>query len=212
MKRPEISTHSSDPELVGSNETSSWVLGRNCVYRDSTIAEYRVSIRTSRGWKSYGHFNDLETATYVANIAILAERCEEKYELNEGIGEKDREELDRWRRQPGNSNLEKTAAERYKNVQADLAALREQERIEAEKAAKERRLRETRLAEERKQQEAAAAEKRRIHDEKVRMIYGLSNPDLVNFIKNTKLHDPLYEIAMNEAVCRYNKLGIPRAT
>ena len=140
MKRPDISTHSSDPELVGSNKTSSWVVGRNCVYGDSTIAEYRVSIRTPRGWKSYGHFNDLETAAYIANIAILAERCEEKYQLNEGIGEKNREELDSWRRQPGNVSLEKTAGERYKRIQANLAADREQKRIDAEKAAARREL------------------------------------------------------------------------
>lgn len=138
MKRPEISTQSSDPELVGSNEASSWVVGRNCVYRDSTVAEYRVSIHTPRGWRSYGHFNDLETATYIANIAILVERCEEKYQLNEGVGEKNREELDSWRRKPGNLSLEKTAGERYKSIQSDLAPYREQERIEAKKAAARR--------------------------------------------------------------------------
>lgn len=137
MKSPKISTHSSDSELIGSNETPSWVSGRNCVYRDGTVAKYRVAIRTTSGWKSYGHFNDLETAAYVANIAILAELCEEKYELNE-IGEKNKEELNSWRQQPGNLSLEKTAGERYKDIQTDLSASREQDRIEAEKATAKR--------------------------------------------------------------------------
>lgn len=100
MKRPEISTHSADPDLVGSEGTTTWVTGRNCVYKDGT--EYRVSVLTPNGWKSYGHFNDLETATYIANIAILAERCEGKYELNKGIGDKNRDELEIWRQVPSN--------------------------------------------------------------------------------------------------------------
>ena len=201
-----------DPDLVGSNEESSWVVGRNCVYRDSTVANYRVSIRTPRGWKSYGHFNDLETATYIANIAILIERCEEKYELCREIGTKDKNELARWRRAPGHADLERAAADRYKQVQADLAALQEQEKEEAARAAAERSARDARLAEERKKQEELAAEKRRIHDEKVKTILALSNPELVKFIKSTPLYDPFYEIAMNEAVRRFNKLGLPRAT
>ncbi|SFN27260.1 hypothetical protein [Dokdonella immobilis] len=211
-KKPETSRHVTDPDLVGSNEESSWIVGRNCVYCDSTVAKYRVSIRTPHGWKSYGHFNDLETATYIANIAILVERCEEKYELNKEIGTKDRNELDRWRRAPSHADLERTAADRYKQVQAELTALQEQERLEAARVAEERRLREVKIAEEQERQAEIAAEKRRVHDEKVRMILGLSSPALVKFIKNTKLRDPFYEIAMSEVTRRFNNRGLPRAT
>ena len=193
-KKPETSRHVTDPVLVGCNEESSWVVGRNCVYRDSTVAKYRVSILTPRGWKSYGHFNDLETATYVANVAILVERCEEKYELFNEMGNKDREELDRWRRAPGNRDLERAAADRYKRVQAELAALQERERLEAERA------------------EELASEKRRIYDEKIKTILGLSNPDLVKFIKDTGQSDHFYDIAMSEAARRFNQLRRPRAT
>lgn len=136
MKKPETSTHRNDSDLVGSSEESSWIVGRNCVYSSSTVAKYRVSIHTPNGWKSYGHFNDLETATYIANIAILVEHCEEKYELNKEIGTKDRNELDKWRRTPGHVDLERTAAVRYKTLQ-------EQERLEAARLARGRRIYET---------------------------------------------------------------------
>ena len=210
MKRPEISTRSSDPKLAGNNEATSWVVGRNCVYEDKTIAGYRVSIRTPRGWKSYGHFNDLETATYVANIAILAERCEEKYELNEGIGEKNREEIDRWRRQPGNIDLEKSAAERYKKVKADLAALQERERIEAEKTILEsKQKREIRQKKRDEDQEriakAADAERSRKILQTTIEIKSLNGQQLVQFIKSTDPYDPFYKIALAEARIRLRK-------
>lgn len=212
MKKPEIPTSVSDPDLVGSNETSSWIQGRNCVYRDGTVAEYRVSIKTSSGWKSYGHFNDLETATYVANIAILVEGCEERYELNKEIGDKDKDELALWRRQPRNSGLEKAARDKYKQVQIELEALQREERLRAEMLAEELRVRREKLAKERRKEEEKLAEKRRVRDEKTRMILALSNPELVKFIKSTNVNDPFYEIAMNEAVRRHRQLGLPRAT
>ena len=211
-KRPETSTRESDPDLVGSNEESTWIIGRNCVYRDSTVAEYRVSIRTDQGWKSYGHFHDQETAAYVANIAILVEGCEERYELNKEIGVKDRDELTKWRNLSGHVSLERKAAERYKQVQVELEALREQKHLKAVRDAVELNQREAELAERKQQEKAVTAEKRRILDEKVKTIYGLSNSELVNFIKSTNVDDPLYEIAMNDAVRRYKKLGLPRAT
>ena len=197
---------------MGSNETSSWVRGRNCVYRDSTVADYRVSIKTQLVWKSYGHFSDLETAAYVANIAILAERCEEKYELNQGIGEKNREELDRWRQQPGNLDLEKTAAERYKKVQSDIAALREQERIAAEQSAlKVRRRHED--SDDAYQKRVASDELERIreHERRVTEIRSLSGPNLVIFIKTTDPYDPFHKIAVEEARRRL-KNAPPSAT
>ena len=127
--RPDISADISNPNLVGSNEKSSWVHGHNCVYRDSSVAEYRVSIRTDDGWKSYGHFRDLNTATYVANIAILAEGCEKKYQLNRDIGHKDMDELARWRAQMKNSDLERTARERF----SDVSRMLEVKRLEEER-------------------------------------------------------------------------------
>ena len=211
-KKPEISAHASDPDLVGSNEDSSWVVGRNCVYRDGSVADYRVSIRTPSGWKSYGHFYDLETAAYIANIAILVERCEEKYELNKDIGAKSGEELSHWRKQSRNADLERVARERYKEVQAALEALQEEERLRTQRAVEELRLKEAQRVEERKRQEELLAEKRRIKEEKTRMILGLSNPELVKFIKSISVHDPFYEIAMSEAVRRHKNLGLPRAT
>lgn len=122
MRKPKTSRRDPDSGLAGSNDESCWVVGRNCVYRDSTVKNYRVSIRTLRGWRSYGHFSDLETATYVANIAILVESCEEKYELFRGVGNKDKDELAAWRRAQGNADLERIAAERYKKIQSELAA------------------------------------------------------------------------------------------
>jgi len=110
------------------------MVGRNCVYGDSTLAKYRVSIRTPDGWKSYGHFNDLGAATYVANIAILAEGCEEQYELNREIGPKDRDELSRWRAQLDNAALEQVARDRYAEVSSALELLR----LEEERQNKER--------------------------------------------------------------------------
>lgn len=132
-KMPETSTRTTDPDLAGSNAESSWVVGHNCVYHDRSIAKYRVSIRNQHKWKSYGHFDDLETASYVANVAILAENCEERYELNK-VGEKNRDELTKWRTLSNHADLEKLASDRFKQIQVQLQALRERdkERLEAE--------------------------------------------------------------------------------
>lgn len=134
MKKPDISTQVANPSLIGTAGHSNWVQGRNCVYHDSTTEKYRVSIKTPTGWKSYGHFYDLETASYVANVAILAEACEDKYALNEGIGAKNRQELAQWRRQGQNSALEKCARERHKEVHDALEAMRKEALENAEKA------------------------------------------------------------------------------
>lgn len=128
MQKPDISTQVSDPRLIGTEGHSSWVQGRNCVYLDSTTENYRVSVKTPTGWKYYGHFYDLATASYVANVAILAEACEGTYELNKGIGAKNRQELAQWRRQGQHSALEKCAREKYKKVQDALEAMRAEER------------------------------------------------------------------------------------
>ena len=127
MEKPETSTHVSDPALVGSDGKTRWVEGCNCVYRDGSVAEYRVSIKTASGWKSYGYFHDFETAAYVANIAILAEGREEYYELNK-IGTKDRQELARWRKSANNLGLEQHARAKYPRVQDALEAMRAAER------------------------------------------------------------------------------------
>lgn len=212
MKKPEISTEESDSDLVGSNETSSWLRGHNCVYRDSSVAEYRVSIKTPTGWKSYGHFHNLETATYVANIAILVEGCEERYVLNKMVGNKNKDELAKWRSQSRNLELERFAREKYKHVRVALDVLQEEERSRALKHAEECRIQEEKLAEERRKLEATSAQERRIRDAKTSMILGLNNADLVKFIKSTKMHDPFYDIAMSEAVRRHKALGLPRVT
>ena len=198
MKKPETSRHATDPDLVGSNEESSWVVGRNCVYGDSTTAKYRVSIRTPRGWKSYGHFNDLETATYIANIAILVEHCEERYELNKKIGSKDQNELDRWRRVPGHADLERTAAERYKQVQSELAALQEKE-LES------KRFEKIRTAEVRKLLEQEKAEKRKKWQNELDEIRGMSDSQLLALIKATTIYDPHNQVAKLELNRRQGK-------
>ena len=192
MKRPEISNQRSDPDLVGRNEQSSWVQGRNGVYNDNSVAKYRVSINTGRGWKTFGHFYDVETATYIANIAILAEGCEERYELNRNIGEKDKEELGRWRSEPKNVEVEKTAAQKFKLVKS----------LQEAQLKEEKRLAEVKLDEQREQ--------KRLRDEKIKSVPSMSNPDLIKLIKDTKEGDPLHDTAMREAVRRFNNLGLGR--
>lgn len=162
MKKPGISTKTSDPELVGAGEKSIWVQGRNCVYRDDSVARYRVSIKTATGWKSYGHFQDLETAAYVANVAILAEGCEERYELN-NIGTKDRQELIHWRSAGRNASLEQLAREKHERVQIALAEMRAEElRLQKE------RTEEVRSATEKARAEAEKAQARLVAKQKER--------------------------------------------
>lgn len=212
MKKPEIFPHATDPNLSSGNEDSSWIIGRNCVYRGSSPNSFRVSIRAGDGWKSYGTFTDFETATYVANVAILAENCEGRYALNEGIGEKDRMELKRWRSNPKNARAEEYAKNKYKRIQAELSALREEEerkaglerRQTAELKDAQRRLQEA----ERKRREASLeAERRKLKEEKTRILC-LSNSELVKFIKSTDRSDPFYWLATQEASRRYKALGI----
>ena len=196
MKTPGISTRLGAPDLIGSNETPVWVHGRNCVYRDSSVAEYRVSIRTPTGWKSYGHFHDLETATYVANIAILVEGCQKRYELNKNIGTKDGDELKKWRSQSKNLNLERSAREKYKQLLAELEASKENERLLAEKQleviaaenrlqvknlASENRLRANRIAAENRLRAKKIADGDRYFAERVKSILGLNNEALRRF-------------------------------
>jgi len=130
MKKPDIKVSETNSMLAGSEGQSTWMQGRNCVYRaiDETH-QYRVSIRTHAGWKTYGSFNDIETATYVANVAILVEDCEEQYQLN-AVGQKDKQELLMWRNTGQNSTKEKLAREKYSQVQKALEAMRvEEERL-----------------------------------------------------------------------------------
>jgi len=206
MKKPRTSPHASDADLAGNIEDPKWVHGRNCVYNDGGIAEYRVAIKTATGWKPYGHFNDLATATYIANIAILVEHCEEKYQLNTDIGEKDKQELNIWRQKPGNLDLEKIAGERYKKVRADLQALREQERIEAEKAAlKFQQRHETRERDHKNRIAADEIERTNRIMQKNKEIRSLSGPELVAFLKATDPFDPHYKVAVEEARRRLKK-------
>lgn len=132
MKRPNILRTSTNNELVGSGDSPSWVQGRNCVYHGTSQHQFRVSISTEVGWKNYGYFRDLEVASYVANIAILCEGCEDKYQLN-SVGDKDRNELNSWRIQAENSRLEHKARSIFNNLQEQLAQIREQERALQEK-------------------------------------------------------------------------------
>lgn len=136
MKRPNILTTSTNNELAGSGNNSSWVQGRNCVYHESSTLQYRVSISTVTGWKMYGYFNDLEVASYVANIAILCNGCEDKYQLN-SVGDKDSTELNSWRSRDENLILERKARSIFSKLQVQLAQIRVQEVALREKLKRE---------------------------------------------------------------------------
>lgn len=137
MKKPEIESHTSDADLAGESYSSSWVKGHNCVYHVvNSEWEYRVSIKTQAGgWESYGFFNDLGVATYVANVAILAENCEDKYQLNK-VFNKDKRELNRWRQKKENIVKESIARRKYREVQAVLERIHAEEQRKAEEANK----------------------------------------------------------------------------
>lgn len=136
MKRPNILTTSTNNEFAGSGDNSSWVQGRNCVYHESSTLQYRVSILTVTGWETYGYFNDLEVASYVANIAILCNGCEDKYQLN-SVGDKDSAELNSWRTRDENLILERKARSIFSKLQVQLAQIREQEVALREKLKRE---------------------------------------------------------------------------
>lgn len=136
MKRPNILTTSINNELAGSGDNSSWIQGRNCVYHESSTLQYRVSILTVTGWETYGYFNDLEVASYVANIAILCNGCEDKYQLN-SVGDKDSAELNSWRSRDENLILERKARSIFSQLQVQLAQIREQEVALREKLKRE---------------------------------------------------------------------------
>ncbi|PHS43621.1 MAG: hypothetical protein COB03_19225 [Alteromonas sp.] len=136
MKRPNILTTSTNNELAGSGDNSSWIQGRNCVYHESSTLQYRVSILTVTGWETYGYFNDLEVASYVANIAILCNGCEDKYQLN-SVGDKDSAELNSWRSRDENLILERKARSIFSKLQVQLAQIREQEVALREKLKRE---------------------------------------------------------------------------
>ncbi len=132
MTRPEVFTTTTNSELAGTGDNSSWVQGRNCVYHESSQRQYRVSISTLKGWKTYGYFYNLEVASYVANVAILCEGCEDKYQLN-SVSDKDRNELNSWRDSAQNSILERKARSKFDELQQQLIDIREQERALQEK-------------------------------------------------------------------------------
>jgi len=204
MKIPHISADVTNSNLAGAGENVSWVRGHNCVYEDGGTVTYRVSIRTPRGWKLYGRFNNLETARYVANIAILAEHCEEQYELNEGIGQKDDVELNAWRRIPGNIDAERYASAKFREIQIKLEEAREQRRIEAEqeRIEKQKRMASRAAAREEEYQNRIAMEeaRRRLEREKkISEITSYSGPELVRFLKTTNTYDPYYDVALTEA-------------
>lgn len=123
MKPPHIKSNESDPSLSGGEGSSSWVRGYNCIYHSENASEsYRVSIKSNAEWKLYGFFNDLETAAYVANIAILVEACEQTYELNK-VGNKNYTELNSWRLKNNNREKENIARNRFLELQNELKIL-----------------------------------------------------------------------------------------
>jgi hypothetical protein len=178
MRRPDISTKLTDPDLVGSEGKSSWMRGRNCVYMDSDVAEYRVSVRTSAGWRLYGHFNDLETASYVANVAILAERCDDRYELN-SVGAKDVKELKIWRSIGQNAELERLARQRFNEIKEELDKIQaDQRRIQENYAAQAARLN----AEAEKESARVEALKLRQQEEEAALIKNAPTASLLNLL------------------------------
>jgi len=179
--QPKVSKHEPDPELVGNNESSSWVVGRNCVYHDQNTTSYRVSIKTTSGWKSYGHFNDLETATYVANIAILAEGCEKKYELNRNIGQKNINELAHWRSQHHNTELEKLARDRFEKLKPDLESLPQKSPDAGN------------------WNNGSRHQRRTEWENQVQAMRDMSDSDLNTLIISTTIYDPIHSIAKHEA-------------
>ncbi len=127
MEKPDIRPNRAKSDLAGNEGKTTWVEGHNCVYHaESSVAKYRVSIKTGGKWKSYGFFNDLETAAYVANVAILVENCEEQYELN-SVGDKNRSELAKWRNFEGNREKENLARNKFTGIQKALEAFREED-------------------------------------------------------------------------------------
>jgi hypothetical protein len=122
------------------------------VYTDrSSEGRYRVAIKTKNGWMNYGHFINLSTASYVANIAILIEESDLDYTLNE-VGRKDPTELQQWRMQPGNQIKEKLARQKFaereqRERENEIKRIREIQRKKEEKAETELRKKEDRLRE-----------------------------------------------------------------
>jgi len=136
MKRPKTLTTSTNFELSGVGNSDQWIQNRNCVYRDLSTNKFRVSIKTLNGWETYGYFSDLEVASYVANIAILNEECENEYQLN-SVGEKDKHELNSWRKSKKNHLRENNARNKFKVLQEKI-----KQDHEIELARKEKRIRE----------------------------------------------------------------------
>ncbi len=89
--------YQSDSDLAGSkSQKSKWVSGYNGVYENTNGPEpYRVAIKTSEGWITYGHFFDRDTAAYIANIAILSTQSHGLYNINKGLIP-DKKELQYW--------------------------------------------------------------------------------------------------------------------
>lgn len=132
-----ISRAVSDPSLWGGGETSAskWVYGYNGVYLSNPPYKYRVSLYTDVEWQLFGKFNSLGTASYVANVAILALHLEHKYELNPVEG-KDAGELRRWRSIARNKAMEDVARERHPAIAAAIAEQKAKiVRVQAEKKA-----------------------------------------------------------------------------
>ena len=121
-RKIQVNTSKPDPHLAGESSSileiadKTWVSGYNCVYHGTNGRDkYRVAIKSRDDWKSYGHFNDLGTAAYVANVAILAEDTVYDFELNK-ISGKDFDELCEWRKHPENQKLESIARAKYNDI------------------------------------------------------------------------------------------------
>ncbi len=118
-------TNIEDSDLAGENKkNSSWEKGFNGVYKNITGPGFRVSLKTEAGWVTFGYFYNLNTAAYVANVAILATNSEDKYKLNKNA-RPDRNELTNWLQEKNENKLmHSTAKDKFlKNAALEFPKL-----------------------------------------------------------------------------------------
>jgi len=152
-----------------------WVHGFNCVYHDEKEkGKYRVGILTTTGWKHYGSFKSLGTASYVANIAILVEESDFTYDLNK-VEHKDSQEIKQWRSISVNKTKENLARERlpqYKSARKrriEEERKREIEYREQKRALKIKEDLEQRIEQQKKKEERKETERKR-EEEKLQQL------------------------------------------
>lgn len=89
-------TNIEDSNLSGNAKNNqTWEKGFNGVYKNSDKEGFRVSLRIESGWRTFGYFNDLNTAAYIANVAILATNSEGNYQINSEV-KPNKDELANW--------------------------------------------------------------------------------------------------------------------